>query len=299
MQSRPSLVVARPSVPSPECAAVLPDGVDRHELPERRRPARALDHGAQRGRRVVAGRHAVEQRRPEPRVRDVLRRDRAHARAHARAASGDRRARRRDDGAELAGPRAAADQADRHDATKGSGCTWAARAVRRADHERRVVGTAASTRAIAMFASSAKEGRPSARHRPRRRRLDQRPEPLHPRRAIAERPIVRRGGLARGPRARLRPANGAPVQVEHPLHPGLDRVMSELVTYWVSEIACSTARTMFGPVTRRPCGSPASTSASHSSSRRRTAGRSLVGLPAPAGVRDDGVDAGHCACAQR
>ena len=45
-------------------------------------------------------------------------------------------------------------------------------------------------------------------------------------------------------------------------------LIRELVTYCVSEIACSTARTMFGPVTRRPCGSPASTSASHSSSAR-------------------------------
>jgi hypothetical protein len=41
--------------------------------------------------------------------------------------------------------------------------------------------------------------------------------------------------------------------------------MAELVAYCVSEMPCSTARTMFGPVTSMPCGSPAAHSASQSS----------------------------------
>ena len=68
----------------------------------------------------------------------------------------------------------------------------------------------------------------------------------------------------------------------------------ELVAYCVSEMPCSTARTMFGPVTSRPCASPAAHSASHSSHRPRASERVdlIAGLAAPAGVRDDRLDAG-------
>ena len=158
-------------------------------------------------------------------------------------------------------------------------------------------GTAASTSAIAMFASSANEhtaqrttptSAPSAASGQNRSiRANARPIADQ-----ADRPP--RGPASRTARRASRPANGAPSRSSIAPIPASIGLMCELVTYCVSEIACSTARMMIGPVTSSPCGSPAVDQ--RVPQLLGALGRQRVDLvarlPAPAGVRDHRVHAG-------